>query len=40
MTECADYLCELTYTQLLAGEYRGDVDVELLILQPRVAMTR
>ena len=28
-TECAAYLCELTYTQLLAGEYRGDVDVEL-----------
>ena len=30
MTECADYLRALTYTQLLAGEYRGDVDVELL----------
>ncbi len=28
-TECAAYLRELTYTQLLAGEYRGDVDVEL-----------
>ena len=23
MTECADYLREVTYTQLLAGEYRG-----------------
>ena len=31
MTECAAYLCELTYTQLLAGEYRRDVDVELLM---------
>jgi len=29
-TECAAYLFELTYTQLLAGEYRGDADVELL----------
>ena len=29
-TECAAYLRELTYTQLLAGEYRGDVDVELI----------
>jgi hypothetical protein len=29
-TECAAYLRELTYTQLLAGEYRGDVDVKLL----------
>jgi len=28
-TECADYLHELTYTQLLAGEYRGDIDVDL-----------
>jgi len=31
MTECAAYLCELTYTQLLAGEYRRDVDVELFM---------
>jgi len=31
MTECADYLRELTYTQLLAGEYGGDIDVKLLM---------
>ena len=30
-TECAAYLCELTYTQLLAGEYRGDIDVKLFL---------
>ena len=27
----ADYLCELTYTQLLAGECRGDADVKLFL---------
>ena len=31
MTEGAAYLRELTYTQLLAGEYRGDVDVGLFL---------
>jgi hypothetical protein len=31
MTECAAYLRELTYTQLLAGEYRGDVDVSFYV---------
>jgi len=29
-TECAAYLRELTYTQLLAGQYRGDVRERLL----------
>ena len=27
----ADYLCELTYMQLLAGECRGDADVKLFL---------
>ena len=31
MTECADYLRELTYTQLLAGEYLGDAGVTLFL---------
>ena len=35
MTECADYLYALTYTQLLAGEYRGDVDMKLLMSAAR-----
>jgi len=30
-TACAAYLCEVTYTQLLAGEYGGDVDVNLFL---------
>jgi len=35
-TECAAYLRELTYTQLLAGEYRGDIGVELLVPAARL----
>jgi len=34
-TACADYLRELTYTQLLAGEYRGDIDVKLFLSAAR-----
>ena len=30
-TECAAYLREVTYTQLLAGEYRGDIGVKLFL---------
>jgi len=34
-TECVAFLRELTYTQLLAGKYRGDVDVKLLVSAAR-----
>jgi len=34
-TVCGDYLRELTYTQLLAGEYRGDIDVKFLVSAAR-----
>ncbi len=35
MTACAAYLREVTYTQLLTGEYRGDVDVWLFLSAAR-----